>query len=176
MYKNISVAFITTTLKSHSESIQHIHNELIRIFNTNDINDSIVAATFHSELHEMTSKTNKHHDLHDVYEHYRKINREWDMSVKSYARDLVERLETINRIIACYNNLQAKEKLVLNMLYIEHTYKEGMIVLDSEYEIQERTALRIRKKAIDNILRMYHSTFTNLELYKIDNNKNNKYR
>lgn len=40
------------------------------------------------------------------------------MSVKSYARDLVERLETINRIIACYNNLAQKEKLVLDMLYI----------------------------------------------------------
>ena len=97
------------------------------------------------------------------------------MSVKSYARDLVERLETINRIIACYNNLAQKEKLVLDMLYIQYSFKEGKNVLDKQNNIPGRTALRIRKTAIDNILKMYYSAANILELYK-DDNKNNKYR
>ena len=98
------------------------------------------------------------------------------MSVKSYASELVEKLESINRIIACYNNLKQKEKLVLDMLYIQHNFKEGKVILDKEHNIPERTALRIRKTAIDNILKMYYSASSNLELYKTDRNKNNKYR
>ena len=98
------------------------------------------------------------------------------MSVKSYASELEEKLESINRIIACYNNLKQKEKLVLDMLYIQHNFKEGKVILDKEHNIPERTALRIRKTAIDNILKMYYSASSNLELYKTDRNKNNKYR
>ena len=172
MYKDVSEELVVKVIKSQNEMIAKIHHELIKIFSSTDNDDLIFAATFHSELHEATSKTNAKHDLHDVYEQYCRINREWDMSVKSYARDLVE---TINRIIACYNNLAQKEKLVLDMLYIQYSFKEGKNILDKQNNIPERTALRIRKTAIDNILKMYHSTATNLELYK-DDNKNNKYR
>lgn len=175
MYKDVSEELVVKVIKSQNEMIAKIHQELIKIFSSKDNDDFISAATFHSELHEATSKTNAKHDLHDVYEQYCRINNEWDMSVRTYARDLVERLETINRIIACYNNLAQKEKLVIDMLYVQYSFKEGKIILDKEYNIQERTAMRIRKKAIDNILKMYHSTATNLELYKNDN-KNNKYR
>lgn len=175
MYKDVSEELVVKVIKSQNEMIAKIHQELIKIFSSTDNDDFISAATFHSELHEATSKTNAKHDLHDVYEQYCRINREWDMSVRSYARDLVERLETINRIIACYNNLAQKEKLVLDMLYIQYSFKEGKNVLDKQNNIPERTALRIRKTAIDNILKMYHSTASNLELYK-DDNKKNKYR
>lgn len=176
MYKYVSEEIVVNVIKSQNEMITKIHKELIKIFSSKDVNDFIAAATFHSELHEATSKTNAKHDLHDVYEQYCKINREWDMSVRSYARDLVERLETINRIIACYNNLAQKEKLVLDMLYVQHSFKEGKVILDKEHNIPERTALRIRKTAIDNILNMYNSVSTNLELYKVDDNKKVKYR
>lgn len=174
MYKDVSEELVVNVIKSQNDMIAKIHRELIKIFTTTDTSDFISAATFHSELHEATSKTNAKHDLHDVYEQYRKINYEWDMSVKSYARELVEKLESINRIIACYNNLQQKEKLVLDMLYIQHNFKEGKVILDKEHNIPERTALRIRKTAIDNILKMYYSASSNLELYTTD--KNNKYR
>lgn len=98
------------------------------------------------------------------------------MSVKLYARDLVERLETINRIVACINNLSQKEKNILNTLYVKNAYKEGIAVLDKEYGMPERTVCRIRKTAINNIIKMYYSTATNLELYKETENKNKKYR
>ena len=176
MYKDVSEELVVNVIKSQNDMIAKIHRELIKIFTTTDTSDFISAATFHSELHEATSKTNARHDLHDVYEQYRKINYEWDMSVKSYARDLVERLGTINRIVACFNNLSQKEKLVLDTLYVKHSFKEGKVILDKEHNIPERTALRIRKTAIDNILKMYYSASSNLELYKTDRNKNNKYR
>ena len=62
------------------------------------------------------------------------------------------------------------------MLYVQHSFKEGKVILDKEHNIPERTALRIRKTAIDNILNMYNSVSTNLELYKVDDNKKVKYR
>lgn len=176
MYKDVSEELVVNVIKSQNDMIAKIHRELIKIFTTTDTSDFISAATFHSELHEATSKTNARHDLHDVYEQYCKINKEWGMSVKSYARDLVERLETINRIVACFNNLSQKEKLVLDTLYVKYSFKEGKLILDKEHNIPERTALRIRKMAIDNILKMYYSASSNLELYKTDRNKNNKYR
>lgn len=176
MYKDVTEEFVVNVIKTQTKMIAQIHKELLKIFSSSGNDDLITAATFHSELHEATSKTNAKHDLHDVYEQYRKINYEWDMSVKSYARELVEKLESINRIIACYNNLKQKEKLVLDMLYIQRNFKEGKVILDKEHNIPERTALRIRKTAIDNILKMYYSSSSNLELYKVDKNKNNKYR
>ena len=176
MYKDVSEELVVNVIKSQNEMITKIHQELIKIFTTADTDDFISAATFHSELNEATSKTNARHDLHDVYEQYCKINKEWDMSVKSYARDLVERLETINRIVACINNLSQKEKNILNTLYVKNAYKEGIAVLDKEYGMPERTVCRIRKTAINNIIKMYYSTATNLELYKETENKNKKYR
>ena len=95
MYKDVSEELVVNVIKSQNDMIAKIHRELIKIFTTTDTSDFISAATFHSELHEATSKTNARHDLHDVYEQYCKINKEWGMSVKSYARDLVERLRQL---------------------------------------------------------------------------------
>ena len=142
MYKDVTEEFVVNVIKTQTKMIAQIHKELLKIFSSSGNDDLITAATFHSELHEATSKTNAKHDLHDVYEQYRK----------------------------------QKEKLVLDMLYIQHNFKEGKVILDKEHNIPERTALRIRKTAIDNILKMYYSASSNLELYKTDRNKNNKYR
>ena len=74
MYKDVSEELVVNVIKSQNDMIAKIHRELIKIFTTTDTSDFISAATFHSELHEATSKTNARHDLHDVYEQYRKIN------------------------------------------------------------------------------------------------------
>ncbi len=176
MYKDISEDIVISIIKSKDEMIAKIHTELIKIFTSIDTDDFISAATFNSQLRETTSKTNAKHDLHDVYEQYCKINHEWSMSVKLYARDLVERLETINRIVACFNNLPEQEKNVLVMLYIKHPFKEGKKILEAEYQISARTILRVRRVAIDKIIKMYYSNASNLELYNDNENKNNKYR
>lgn len=88
MYKDVTEEFVVNVIKTQTKMIAQIHKELLKIFSSSGNDDLITAATFHSELHEATSKTNAKHDLHDVYEQYRKINYEWDMSVKSYARNL----------------------------------------------------------------------------------------
>ena len=56
MYKDVSEELVVNVIKSQNEMITKIHQELIKIFTTADTDDFISAATFHSELHEATSK------------------------------------------------------------------------------------------------------------------------
>ena len=58
MYKDVSEELVVKVIKSQNEMIAKIHHELIKIFSSTDNDDLIFAATFHSELHEATSKTN----------------------------------------------------------------------------------------------------------------------
>ena len=74
--------------------------------------------------------------------------------------------------MACYNNLSFDYQHVLNMLYINNSYKEGLSELINEYKKGRTTILRMRKSAIEAIKEMYNSELTNLALYR----KFNKYR
>lgn len=74
MYKDVTEEFVVNVIKTQTKMIAQIHKELLKIFSSSGNDDLITAATFHSELHEATSKTNAKHDLHDVYEQYRNVS------------------------------------------------------------------------------------------------------
>ena len=171
MLKKISDDYIINVLQNHEALMKAARQQLVDIFKSKDENGMIVCASLYKE-DSGSSRTNDVHDLSDVLDRYNRLCHEWTMSVQSNVRSLIERQETINRIMACYNNLSFDYQHVLNMLYINNSYKEGLSELINEYKKGRTTILRMRKSAIEAIKEMYNSELTNLELYR----KFNKYR
>lgn len=175
MLRTINEEYIIDVLKNHEFQLKKNQEETKKILSGKDEAGLIRAAAInHSES--FNSHTNELHDLDDVYRKYKKLTHDWELSIKEKIRALLEEQETINRILACYNILPINERYVLEQLYIKNSYKTGMAKLMNENDKSRSTVLRIRKNAICKIKEMYNSRFTNLEIYRIDNNKNLKYR
>lgn len=175
MLRTINEEYIIDVLKNHEFQLKKNQEEIKKILSGKDEAGLIRAAAInHSES--FNSRTNELHDLDDVYRKYKKLTHDWELSVKEKIRALLEEQETINRILACYNSLSINERYVIEQLYIKNSYKEGIAKLMNENDKSRSTILRIRKNAVDNIREMYNSKFTNLEIYGIDKNKNQKYR
>lgn len=171
MLKRVSDDYIINVLQNHEELMKAVRQQLANIFASKDENGLIVCASLYKE-NSGGSRTNEVHDLSDVLDRYNKLCHEWTMSVQSNVRSLIEMQETINRIMACYNNLPFDCRYILEQLYIDNQYKEGLAKLIKENQRSRATILRLRKTAIDTMKKLYNSKLTNLELY----NKYDEYR
>ena len=121
----------------------------------------------------MPGKTNdgdgdagKFYDLSDVYEDFIKLKEKQAVEARLQIRELIERQETLNRIMACFYVLPIEAQEVLDYLYVANDCsKEGRIQYMSKYQCDSRSVTRRRRDALNLIKVLYKKDWTQEEIY-----------
>lgn len=186
MYSEISEKYIIETLQSYEEKTALLRKEMCQQYAqlyARDT-DTLDAAVYHSlNTNVPLSDNSDISDIIKIYERYQKMENKKILDIKLVMRDIVEEQETMNRIMAAYHSLDERQKDILSHLYIENpeiTIKIKTYDLAEKYKYSCQNILKIRKKAIDQIMNLYNSDLTQFEIYKQRNadcfDKNSKYR
>lgn len=99
-----------------------------------------------------------HGDIDCVYRQYLKLKEQQQTELAEYTDGLLEEQQTILKILKCYNALSEAEHKILEYLYSDsRNVKEGLVMAMQEEHISRATVFRIRKRAVDSIIKMYTS-------------------
>ena len=158
--KKIDEHYICKALTEHETWITQIQEKICRMYEFSTTSeqvqaDAIQAATYHADRR-------KSDDLTDVLIRYQEIMRQQIKDAAICIRELVEELESIYRIIACYNLLDTTGYRVLEVMYWskgQSSYFQCLLTLEKELNLSETSIKRKRKAALQKILELYNSSF-----------------
>lgn len=128
MYKQIYDGLIIETLCKYRDMSAQITSRIEQILQNMCSDEELMqVASMPGKSGEGNSNAEKFYDLSDVYEDFLKLKDKQAEEARLQIRELVERQETVNRIMTCYYVLPMEMQEVLEMLYISsETPKEGM--------------------------------------------------
>ena len=158
--KKIDEHYICKVLTEHETRITQIQEKICRMYEFSTASekvqaDAIQTATYHTA-------GGKPDDLTDVLIRYQEILRQQIKDAAICIRELVEELESIYRIIACYNLLDTTGYRVLEVMYWskgQSSYLQCLLTLEKELNLSETSIKRKRKAALQKILELYNSSF-----------------
>ena len=158
--KKIDEHYICKALTEHETWITQIQEKICRMYEFTTASgrvqeDAIQAATYHADRGESN-------DLTDVLVRYQEILQQQIKEAAICIRELVEELESIYRIIACYNLLDTIGYRVLEVMYWkkgQSSYFQCLLTLEKELNLSETSIKRKRKAALQKILELYNSSF-----------------
>lgn len=177
MYKTLFDGFIKNTISDYDLLSEEITNKIEDILSKLSSDAELIEAVSMPGLGYSGCKgSGTLHDIEDTYDAFIKLKNEQELNVRGQLRAYVEKQETMNRIIACYNALPEDEHRVLEYLYEKNKFKEGLRQLIIDTDRAKATILRRRTSGIEHIKQLYNTDLSNLSLYKADINKNNDYR
>lgn len=175
MYTTISDELIISVIGSYEQQMTELNGKIENAFTGMASDAELMEAASMPGLDNESIK-NRRYTISDIYERYQIMRERQKIEVSAYIRALIEKRETINRILSCYNVLPPEEQSVLDNLYVKYDYQTGIIKLMKELQVSRRTVIRKRKSAITHIRQLYDSELTNTEIYRQLGNKNIKYR
>ena len=106
-------------------------------------------------------------DVMEAYERYRELFQRQREEAYILISSLSEELETMNRIMVCYNSLPLKEHQVLQIFCEESdSFKDGLLSIMTQLNITRTTAMRWRREALVRVQEMYNSDFSTEDLCK----------
>lgn len=168
MYKQIYDELIIETLSNYKNMSAQITSNIESILmNLSGDEELMTVASMPGKSGENDGKSNSFHDLSDVYDDFLKLKERQATEIRIQIRELIEKQETLNRIMACYYVLPLELQEVLDYLYISSTnLKEGKINYIEKYQCEIRTIERRRKRAIESIKLLYKKDWSKEELFK----------
>lgn len=178
MYKMISDNFITDTIARYNNLTDDINNRIEDVF-SQIVSDSelMQVASMPGQAYDALSFSDSlAYDITDTYRKYRQMKTQQMLDARANIRSAMEKQETMNRIMVCYNILPENEHKTLEYLYERFNYKDGLAQLMKDCKVSESTALRRRTAGIKHIRELYGSDLSNTELYINDNKNMSKYR
>lgn len=169
MYKNITDDFIVTTISDFTEEMVLIEQKLEILSETaEDDAEKIEAASLPGRSDEVKVQINgKKTDLLDVYAKYQYLIRSQSKDCALYAKELLEKKDSMERVKAAYECLPKREYEVLGAIYkdgVPQLIKEGIQQAAKSLYISERQIRRIRTRAINSIRTIYEGDRTLLDL------------
>lgn len=108
-------------------------------------------------------------DVIEAYENYRELIQRQREEAYILISSLSEELETMNRIMVCYNTLPVKDHLVLQIFCEEsNSFKDGLLSTTTQLHIGRTTAMRWRREALSKVQEMFSLPLSTSELCRID--------
>lgn len=106
-------------------------------------------------------------DVMEAYERYRELFQRQREEAYILISSLSEELETMNRIMVCYNSLPIKEHQVLQIFCEESdSFKDGLLSIMTQLNITRTTAMRWRREALAMVQKLYASGCEACDMYR----------
>lgn len=129
MYKQIHDGLIIETLSNYRDMSAQITSMIEQILlNLSSDEELMVVASMPGKTNDGDGDAGKFYDLSDVYEDFIKLKEKQAVEARLQIRELIERQETLNRIMAYFCVLPIEAQEVLDYLYVANDCsKEGRI-------------------------------------------------
>ena len=164
MAELISDKEIVHTIVGYIELSEDIHNKIQQAYANlsesnkwRNENDIIYAASMPGQNNlskgEIGSEVK---DLEVVYTRYQTLLKQQIQETTVYIDELTNRLEKMNRIMNCYNNLPEDEHRILAIFYEDNkSFKAGLTEAMTRLNLERSAIVARRKKALIHIRKMY---------------------
>lgn len=156
---------VKRALRNGFEELEEIHKRILalhdELMNTNLLIQSVALKS--PRYGSVGSGSGLKKDLTEIMIKHEQLTRQRGIEIREELRSLTDDEETINRIKVCFQTLRGKEYSYLYELYVcGHPYK----AVEKESGVSHRTFEKIRKSAMQKILQMYASSYSNQDIIK----------
>lgn len=166
MYVQISDKLITDTLKNYRELSAQITSRVEEVLKNIVSDEELMSIAAMPGRDFVDNTDHAFNDVADVYDAFIKLKDRQELEARMQIRELTEKLETMNRIMACYYVLPWEMQEVLEFFYIANeSVKEGTMRYMEKYSCDIRSAQRRRAKAIRELKAIYEEDWSKEELF-----------
>ncbi len=104
-----------------------------------------------------------HYDLGDILLKEAKLYKEQEREIREILQGFTEDLEAINRVWICFQMLDNQPYEILYRLYVK---RDLYRVVEAKMGLNHRIFEEMRKRAVQDILKMYESDISNVEIIR----------
>lgn len=173
MYKKIDQEFIIRTLKNYDERTRNLRKEMsaqYKFLNSQELDEDVLQAVAYPVYDTEKSCGYRDGDIDEIYSRYVDLSKQRIDDIKSLMRDITEEQESMNRIMAIYDTLDALGKDILSCFYVNNknqTIYEVAFDVAKKHDLSVQSIWRLRKKAIEHLINLYNSDLTQAEILHI---------
>ena len=156
MYVQIDEKLITDTLSNYRELSAQITSRVEEVLKNISSDEELMQVVSMPGREIADRGEHTFCDVSDVYEAFIKLKNRQALEARMQIRELTEKQETMNRIMACFYVMPLELQELLDCLYISHkNSKEGRLFYQEKYQCDRRTVVRKRTKAIKVLMSLY---------------------
>lgn len=166
MYQNINENYIKAVLQEHDEKLKIISNRTFALYKEFEKTDTMISEVAYQQRPDFSERQIKAKELEGldkVMQKHVDLVRNRSKEIQSVLWQLTEEEETINRIWVCFNALCGKEYHILEEIYVKN---QKYVDVQRATGFGHRKFEMLRKQAINQILYLYKSKLSNLEIVK----------